>query len=69
MHGYKDVSPHNYPGLRFDNARKQREHLWSSRQQSADQTYMNQMAADLRSVSRKLPLDKKQIERRLEYEI
>lgn len=53
MHGYKNVSPHNYPGLRFENAGKQREHLWRSRQQSADKACVIKAA-----------VDKKQIERR-----
>lgn len=69
MHGYKNVSPHNYPGVRLEKAGKRREHLWSSRQQSTDRAHMNQMAADWRSEAIKPPSDRKQIERRVEYEI
>ena len=72
MHGYKNVSPHNHPGVRSENTRRQKEYLWSSRQQSADRADRNKMATDWKSESMRLPPDKKkQIERRHvpEYEI
>ena len=72
MHGYKSVSPHNHPGLRSENARKQKSRPWSSRQQSADSADRNKMAADWKPESIKfLPDNKKQIERRhlQDYEI
>lgn len=69
MHGYKNVGPHNYPGVRLENAEKRREHLWSSRQQSADKVYVQKMVSDWKPEAMKLPPHKKQIERRPEYEI
>lgn len=70
MYGYKNAGPHNYPGVRrFENVGKWRGYLWSSRRQSADKAYVSKMAADWQSESMKPPSDKKQIERRPEYEI
>lgn len=72
MHGYKNVSPHNHPGVRSKNTRKQREHFFSSRQPSADRADRNKIVTDWKPESLRLSTDKKkQIERQRvpEYEI
>lgn len=66
MHGYKTVGPHSYPGVRFENAGKRREHFWSRRQQFADQVCVNKLMSDWKLEAMRLPNDKKQMERRLE---
>lgn len=54
MHGYKNVGPHNYPGTHLENGGKRREHLWSSRQRSADQVYVNKLVPDWKPTAVKL---------------